>query len=311
MFDTLFSFWIIILAGVVFRRLKIGNLDADSLRQAINTTVLNIFLPAFCIKIIYTVRIDIEILLIPAAAWITIIFTMLLAILVYTLLEKKVYIEPPVKGVLILSATFGNVLYFGLPILTGLFGQEAARYALFYDLLASTPLLWLVGAPLAARYGENKKMRVSESLKTVATLPPIWGIAIGIVLNLTNIPLPTFLLKALGMFGDIVIPLMIFSIGLALTFPNVKHISIIIPAVIIKLIVAPFVSFAAAYFLGLQGDALASCLIEGAMPTMVLSLLIASKFKLDVPMAALLIAVTTILSFVTLPIAIHIAQLLA
>lgn len=310
MFDTLISFWIIILSGVVFKQLKIGNLDADSLRQAINATVLNIFLPALCIKAIYTAEIDIEILLIPAAACITIIFTMLLAIVVYAILDNKIYIEPSVKGVLILSATFGNVLYFGLPILTGLFGHEAARYALFYDLLASTPLLWLVGAPLAARYGENRKLRISESLKIVASLPPIWGIFIGIALNLTNAPLPAFLLKTLGMLSDIVIPLMIFSIGLALTFPNLKRVSIIIPAVIIKLAIVPFVSFAAAYFLGLRGDVLASCLIEGAMPTMVLSLLIASKFKLDVSMSALLIAITTLLSFVTLPVAIHTAHLL-
>lgn len=211
---------------------------------------------------------------------------------------------------MILSAAFGNVSYLGLPVLTGLYGYEAAKYALFYDLLASTPLLWLVGAPMASRYGENKKLKVRESLKTIISLPPIWGIFAGIVLNVTNTQLPAFVQKALGMFGDLVVPLMIFSIGLALTLPKVKHAYAIIPAVIIKLAIVPFISFVTAYFLGLKGNALASCLIEGAMPTMVLSLLIAARFKLDVSMSAFIIVVTTFLSFITLPVAIYMTNFL-
>jgi predicted permease len=226
------------------------------------------------------------------------------------ILERKIHIKPSEKGVLILSAAFGNVSYLGLPVLTGLYGYEAARYALFYDLLASTPLLWLVGAPMASRYGENKRIEIRESLKTIASLPPIWAILIGIALNITSISLPAFVLNAPGMFGNLVVPLMIFSIGLALTIPKVKHAYTIIPAVIIKLFVVPVVSFISAYMLGLKGNALASCLIEGAMPTMVLSLLIAARFRLDISMSAFIIVATTILSFITLPVAIHITRLL-
>lgn len=310
MYETLLSFGLIILTGVAFRRLRIGGLNADSLRQSINITVLNIFLPALCIKIIYTSKIDIEMLLVPATAWITIISTLLISFSVYKFLGRKMHIKPSEKGVLILSAAFGNVSYLGLPVLTGLYGYEAAKYALFYDLLASTPLLWLVGAPMASRYGENKKLQIRESLKTIISLPPIWGIFAGIVLNVTNTPLPAFVQKALGMFGDLVVPLMIFSIGLALTLPKVKHAYTIIPAVVIKLAMVPFISFITAYFLGLKGNALASCLIEGAMPTMVLSLLIAARFKLDASMSAFIIVVTTFLSFITLPVAIYMTKFL-
>ncbi len=310
MHNILLPFALIIFTGVVFRRFKIGELDANLLRHAINITVLNIFLPALCIKVIYTTKIDIEMILVPATAWISIISGMLLSAVVYTILGKKMHIKPSEKGVLILSSAFGNVTYLGLPVLTGLYGYEAARYALFYDLLASTPLLWLIGAPIASRYGENKKVEIRESLKTIASLPPIWAILIGIALNIINISIPTFLLDTLGMFGNLVVPLMIFSIGLALTIPKVKHAYVIIPALIIKLTIVPLVSFVAAYILGLKGIALASCFIEGAMPTMVLSLLIAARFKLDVSMSAFTIVVSTIFSFITLPFAIHIARFL-
>jgi predicted permease len=48
--------------------------------------------------------------------------------------------------------------------------------------------------------------------------------------------------------------------------------------------------------------------LEGAMPTMVLSLLIAARFKLDESLAAFIIVVTTAISFITLPVAIYLVQ---
>ncbi len=308
--NILFSFGIIILIGVAFRRFRPGGLDADHLRLAINVSVLYIFLPALCIKTLYLSRIDIEVVLVPATAWISTLAGLLLSVGVYSLAEKRMNLKSAEKGVAVLGATFGNVTYLGLPVLTGLYGNEAAKYALFYDLLATTPLLWLVGAALASRYGEGKRLEIRESVKTIASLPPVWGIFGGMVLNITGVPLPSSIIKSLDMLGSLVVPLMIFSIGLALSLPKVRHVYAIIPAVVIKLAIVPFFSFLAASMLGLTGDALASCLIEGAMPTMVLSLLIAAKFKLDVSLAAFLIVVTTVLSFFSLPVAVYLTKYL-
>lgn len=306
MHEVLLSFGLIILAGAAFRRIRPAGLDADSLRQAINVCVLNLFLPALCIKILYQSAIDRETILVPATAWITTIALLIVAAGVYALVDKKMQLSSKEKGVLLLSATFGNVTYLGLPVLTGLYGNESAKYALFYDLLATTPLLWLVGASVAARYGEGRKLDTRESLKTIASLPPVWGIFIGMALHQARIPLPSFILQMLDMFGSLVVPLMIFSIGLALSFPKVKHAYAVIPAVIIKLAVAPLVAFATASLLGLSGVALESCILEGAMPVMVLSLLVAGRFKLDVSLAAFIIVVTTALSFFTLPVVIYV-----
>ena len=308
--DILFPFGLIILAGVACRRFRIGSIDADSLRQGINVMVLNIFLPALCIKTLYTSSIDIETILIPATAIVTTLSTLALAVLVYTLLGRIMHLGRKEKGVLVISAAFGNVTYLGLPVLTGLYGPGAAKYALFYDLLATTPVLWLAGASLASHYGENRKVNMQESIMAVISLPPIWGIACGIALASAGIPLPAFFLKTLDMLGSLVVPLMIFSIGLALTLPRVSHAYAIIPAVVIKMVLSPLISFMTGRTLGLQGQALSSTLLEGAMPTMVLSLLIASRFKLDISLSAFIIVVTTALSFVTLPIAVHITGLL-
>jgi predicted permease len=310
MYDTLFSFVLIILVGALFKSFGVGKENAESIRKTINITVFNIFLPALCVKTVYLSKIDRELFLVPAVAGITVLSSLLLSFGVYHFLGKKIGLKASETGVLIISATFGNVTYLGMPVLTSLYGEEAAKYAIFYDLFATTPLLWLVGVPLATRYGDGK-IAITDSLKNIISLPPIWAIIIGMILNFFDIPLTNLLMKTLDMFSSLVILLMIFSIGLTITIQKIKNIPIVIPAIIIKLVIVPFISFIIASFIGLKEKALSSCIIEGAMPTMVLSLLISAQYKLDTQLSAFIIVVTTILSFFTLPIVIHLTKFLA
>lgn len=305
--DVLFSFGLIIIAGALFRRIRPAGIDPGDVRVVINACVLNLFLPALCIKTLYQSPVDLETVLVPAAAWITTGVSLLLAVGIYAALGQRMHLSPQEKGVLVIAAAFGNVTYLGLPVLTSLYGSTAAKYALYYDLLATTPLLWLAGAALASKYGEGRKFDLKESWKTIACLPPVWGIFIGMALHQLRVPLPLSVLKTLDMLGSLVVPLMIFSIGLALSLPKVSHAYAVIPAVLIKLAAGPVIAYAAAGMLGLTGVALTSCSIEGAMPAMVLSLLVAARFGLDVSLAAFVIVVTTVLSFFTLPAVIYLS----
>jgi predicted permease len=305
--ETLLSFGLIILAGVAFKALKPGGLDADTLRNAINGAVLNLFLPALCISGISLAEVHRETFLIPATAWITTLLALAVSAGVYALAAKALRIGSAEQGVLVIAAAFGNVTYLGLPVLSALFGRAGVKYVLFFDLLATTPVLWLVGAPLAARYGSGGRFGPTASLKTILSLPPIWGIAAGLALNAGGVILPAFIQKALEMLGGLVAPLMVFSIGLALTIPPVRHSCAVVPALVMKLAMVPFIAFTSAHLLGLRGEPLAACVLEGAMPTMVLSLLIAARFRLDVSLAAFIVVVSTALAFFTLPLAAAVA----
>lgn len=302
--EILFPFGLIILAGVALRRIRPAGFDPDLVRQAVNACVLNLFLPALCIKTLYQSELDLETFLVPAVAAVTTMAALGIAALLYAMTGKRMHIEGREKGVLLLAAAFGNVTYLGLPVLTGLYGSGAAKYALFYDLLATTPLLWLVGASLAARYGEGRNLDLAESVRTIVSLPPVWGIFAGMLLHQSGAHLPGVVLKTLEMLGGLVVPLMIFSIGLALTLPKVAHAYAVVPAVVIKLVLGPAIAYVTARLFGLDGIALGASGIEGGMPTMVLSLLVAARFRLDVPLAAFVIVVTTVLSFFTLPLVI-------
>jgi len=102
--------------------------------------------------------------------------------------------------------------------------------------------------------------------------------------------------------GKAVVPVMIFTVGLALDFRDVKRLAIAVPALGIKLMFAPALAWWIGSRLGMNVEVLRATTIEGAMPVMVLSLVIADEFDLDVPLAAACIAVSTVALFFTMPV---------
>jgi predicted permease len=142
---------------------------------------------------------------------------------------------------------------------------------------------------------------VGASLKRVFLLPPLWGVAAGIAVRLAGITTPQPVLDAVGLMGRAVVPIMIFTVGLALDFRDVKRLALAVPALAIKLILAPALAWWIGSRLGMSADVLKATTIEGAMPVMVLSLVIADEFDLDVPLAAACITVSTVALFFTVP----------
>lgn len=302
MAGNLISFFIIIAGGVFFQWKRPGNLDPDSARHVINTIVIKFFLPALCFKVIATSVIDINTILLPASAILTILISLLLSFAVYAIVQKFTSLNQKDKAVLVLAASFGNVTFLGLPLLTGLYGDDAAQYVLLYDLLATTPMLWFVGASIASSYGRGNKLSIKESIRSLAELPPIWALILGFTANFINLKMPDFLLDTLDLLSMPIVPLMIFSIGLALQKPKAKQTFIAIPAIIIKLCIVPIIAFIIALILGMKGLPLKCTVMEAAMPTMVLTLVITSQYKLDHKLAALTIVLSTAAAFITMPI---------
>lgn len=308
MTNIILPFFIIIFCGIVFRIVKPGGLDAEKIRLVINTMVFNLFLPALCIKVFMTTTFGTEIISVPISAWGTLFIMIFANYLLFSKLFKTSTLERKSIGSLIIAATMGNVTYLGLPFLTGIYGQTAAKYALYYDLLATTPFLWLVGIRFSSHFGSGENVSLSESFKKLVFLPPLWGIALGILINLSRVNLPVYITKSLEMMSACVIPLMTFSVGLSLSFANMQNFGLVLPVVFMKLLVSPFISLFIGKLLGLTGTPLYSVFFEGGMPTMVLSLLIAVMFGLDVALSAFCIVVTTLASFVTLPLLVYLTK---
>lgn len=297
----LFSFSLIVAAGYIWRFFNSGGLDRNRIRHALSVTVLHFFLPALAFNLVATSRIDRTFIAVPVAAGAITLATLAAGMALYRLTPWFRSLPRRTIGVLLLSSAFGNVTYLGLPVITETLGQEFGYVAILYDLLATTPILLTIGMLLAARYGSGAAVSIASSLGRVLKLPPLWGVAAGIAAKVTGAAVPQVVLDAAQLMGRAVIPIMIFTVGLALEFKDIRRMPIALPALGIKLFAAPLLAYHAGKTLGLSDNTLRGVVIEGAMPVMVLSLVIADEFELDVSLAAACIAVSTAASFFTLP----------
>ena len=288
-------------AGYAWRFFNPGGLDRHRVRHALSVTVLYVFMPALAFGLLATTSIDRSFFLIPLVAMLAVVLCTATGFAVYRLVPWFRSIPRPAFGVMVLAATYGNVTYLGLPVITEVLGAQRAYVAILYDLLAHTPLLLTVGAFISARYGSGKTLSISASLKRVAALPPLWGVVAGIAVNAGGVAVPQVLLDTSVVMGKAVIPIMTFTVGLALDFRDMKRLLIAVPALAIKLLLAPFLAWWVGSRLGLSDDVLKAVTIEGAMPVMVLSLVIADELELDVPLAAACIAFSTAALFITMP----------
>jgi predicted permease len=261
-----------------------------------------VFLPALAFGLLAATPVDASFVAVPLTAGAVTLAALAGGFACYRLIPWLRSIPRPAFGVLMLSAAFGNVTYLGLPVITEMLGSRFGYVAVLYDLLAATPILLTAGVFIAARYGSGASVSVLASVKRVLRLPPLWGVAAGIGVNLAGIEVPRMVLDAATLMGRAVIPVMIFTVGLALDFRDMRRLPVALPALAIKLVLSPALAWWVGSRLGLAGEPLVAVTIEGAMPVMVLSLVIADEFDLDVPLAAASIAVSTVLLFFTMPV---------
>jgi predicted permease len=205
----------------------------------------------------------------------------------------------PAKGAILLAAGFGNVLFFGYPFLTTVFGESGARYPFFADMLATTPLVWSLGVWIAYRCGNHSER--TSFLRMWLTLPPVWGFAAGLALNLSGFDL-TALVEAARWAGSPTIPLMLFVLGLTIPWHDLKPDRTVLIALAIKLALVPLFALGVALaWPGPLSEPLEAAVLEAAMPTMVMVIALADRFGLDARLAGLIMGWSTLAGLVTLP----------
>jgi predicted permease len=138
----------------------------------------------------------------------------------------------------------------------------------------------------------------------VAELPLLWAIAVALILNVLRVELPSFVLGAASLLGNAVSGLMILSLGMALRIETLRtlgrRLGVLIPCVLIKLALSPLVVWAGTRVLGVAEPFATATVLEAAMPTQLVVLVVADRFGLDTELAALAALVTTTASFGTL-----------
>ena len=212
--------------------------------------------------------------------------------ILFLLLLKKDFISelPP----LILPNT-GNM---GVPICLFAYGTQGLGVA---SAIASVIILFhfTLGVFLAKK---------SFSFDILIKSPPVYAIIISVFFLYFEIDTPLFLENTTFLLTYATIFLVLMSLGIALTkFKFSLKNSIILS--LCRVIIGPLIAFALIYNFDLSGLAAGVLLIQSAMPSAILNYLVGTMYspKKIVDSVASTIVVSTLMSFITIPIVVFFA----
>lgn len=287
----------IVLLGALLRHF---GADMEDKRRTLNQLVLYVFLPALVFHTVMDSQLDRLFYEIPLVAATGVLGSLAVAFAVFHFLP----IAGPTKGAMMLGAAFGNVTYLGLPVLLGTFpghATEVAEVAVLFEVTKSSLNLTL-GAMIAIAYGSQEPITFRRTAFEALKLPPIWTLAVAALWKASGVSCPAAVMDAAAILAATVSGIMMLSLGMALRFHATRLMALALPVAAIKLAVAPLIAAQVVANLDLAGVYRSAAILEAAMPSQLLSFVIAGKFKLDEETLAFAIMADTLLAFVTLPV---------
>lgn len=293
----LYEIFLIVFVGFILRNFLtffgINSEKVDSVRDRINFFVFYCIIPLICFKTTYTMPFSLSHMKVSFVATLTILSCVAISWLIYKKISAVKEIKPEVMGALIICSSFGNVLYIGLPILTKLYGEQGMSYAFTYDFLASTPLTWTVAVAVCMKYGRERSFKLKNSIFTILRIPPIWGLIAGFIFKELSIPLPDELIIVLKELSKYVTYIMLLIVGVSIKAVPTERLTLITPAIVVKLFISPALAFIFGTITGLSGVPLNVCIIDAGMPSMLLSMIFATAFGVDLRTSVEMIFLTT------------------
>jgi len=295
---TLLHMFALIGMGLLWSWRNPSRTDNTVVRRVLTDTVYYIFLPALVFNVLWQAELGLDSIKIAAAAACAVFSALLLSWLIC----KRCNSDHKITGAVLLAASFPNATYLGYPLLVNTLGDWAGAVAIQFDLFACTPILLTVGIMMSAHYGKEKEK--PHPILLLIKVPPLWAALIATLLNLMDIPPNKWLIDLASMLGSAVIPIMLFAIGLALKqgFHESKHLFKIIPVIFIQLLFMPLFVLLASLILNIEGDLRSAVILEAAMPSMALGVVLCDRYNLNTGLYAAAVTATTLLSLITLPI---------
>ncbi|MEW5754668.1 MAG: AEC family transporter [Pseudomonadota bacterium] len=297
MYEVLGQMVALIACGVFWRVKQPFGLAVDIVRRSLTGLVYVILLPALVLMVLWEAPLDVSVIKIALVAGTAIFVSLGAAIAVYRWLGTPAFMA----GALVLASAFPNATYLGLPVLESTLGEWARSVAIQYDLFACTPILLSLGVWLASRYGGQE--REEHALIALLKVPPLWAAVIALALNLGEVPMPKMLHDWLQMLGGAVVPLMLIALGMGLCWTSfkLKQLPLMLPAFLIQLLLMPLYAWWAGGMLGIEERVLAAVVLEAAMPSMILGMVLCDRYNLDTKLYVTVVTLSTLLSLITLP----------
>jgi predicted permease len=189
------------------------------------------------------------------------------------------------------SLMFPNTGNMGLPLTLFAFGQSGLALAIVFFVVSIT-LQFTIGIGIASGSADPRRL---------LRMPLIYAVVLSLVFLATGWPVPLWLSNTLSLLGGLTIPLMLIALGVSLSQLRVRSLGRATILSVVRLAGGFLVSYAVARAFGLEGVALGVVVLQSTMPVAVFNYLFAELYKREAEEVAGIVVVSTVMSFVTLP----------
>lgn len=273
---------VFLLAGVGFAWVKLG---FEYRIQFVTRLAMTLAVPALIFTALMKTELDKSALgsFVIAAILGHLLLALVGALLIKTgRLNRQTYLAPFI---------FGNTGNLGIPLALFAFGEAGLGYAVVM-LSVSAVLSFTLGLSLVAgKGGAGKALRE----------PMVWATLLGALFLWQDWQTPKFLTNALDLIGQMAIPMMLITLGVAIARLTPGKTGLAILLSLAKLCASVTIGWGLGLAFGLDEIAFGVLVLQLATPVAVTSYLLAEKFGAKAEAVAGLVVVSTLISVAALP----------
>jgi predicted permease len=217
-------------------------------------------------------------------------------------------LNPPQLGAVVLTAGFGSSSLLGYALIGQVFPDDAKAVteAVVISELGVGPALFVLGTLIAIYYGSAK---TDPKQRWLASLRFFWSpIFVSVLVGLlwsrfgppATAPAVQALLDGIAVLGSANTLLVTLTVGLLLHFQGLRSLFLVVALVVtIKLLIKPVLVWLPGTAMGLSGVEMQVLILEAAMPSALLTVVLAGHYGCDAQLASKLVLATTAGSLIT------------
>ena len=206
---------------------------------------------------------------------------------------------------MILVLMFVNAGNYGLTVNELRYGEEGLVRAVVFFVM-STIMLFTFGVFISSM----GRATVRESLIRLVKLPAIYAVVLAIIVYAFNLTVPAPMMRGIEIMGAGAIPVMLIVLGMQIAdVDSIEGVWLSVPASFARLLIGPIVAVLVAGLMGLTGLTRSVSIIEASMPTAVFATILATQFNVRPRLVTSTVAISTLLSAITLPLVITVLEL--
>lgn len=298
---------------------------ASNVEPALNVFVFYIALPALLYQVVSGADVSGGVPL--EFLWGGAVAVLLFALLVWAVFRYMLRLNPARSMAGVLTTSFGNVSYLGIPVVLGVLGPHAGFAAGMGQLIHN--VIFMVGFPIVAQVmlpvgsAHGHKASAATMLRTARKAlvynPVTWAMVCGGAVLLWQLPVPGPLTSTVDMLAGAAAPGALFTIGLSLrrtvrgiqqkrtAGSEAKAPGAFVAMVLMvagKLLILPLLTVGLLVLVAPDVDAMwfNTAVLMAAMPTSATAYIMAQADTGDGEPTALAIVITCVLSVLTLPV---------